>query len=63
MDSIIRVSHILPTYFTRILASELIANYEKQGKHWSYYHIIRGNFGITIPNYLIEGGLGISRIF
>ena len=36
MANIFRVSHILPTYFMSLKASEIKAKYEKQGKYWPY---------------------------
>ena len=36
MANIFRVSHILPTYFTSLQASEIKAKYEKRGKYWPY---------------------------
>ena len=36
MANIFWVSHILPTYFTSLLANEIKAKYEKRGKYWPY---------------------------
>ena len=36
MANILWVSHILPTYFTILYATEMKAKYEKRGKYWLY---------------------------